>query len=104
MAHRIANTDDGVNCFRCQGFVSPSSTKVVRCACTDVQLIQFASESQADQRLVTDMLFMQLMADDNKRQMSERKKHNKKLQKLYKENEQLAKRNGVRNPFVTTGS
>lgn len=44
-------------CERCHGFVSPSNTGVVACACTDAQLDQFTSESHEDQKLVSGMLF-----------------------------------------------
>jgi hypothetical protein len=98
---RIATTYDGQLCSRCNGFVSPSSAGTMACACTDGLLTQFASESEGEQELVRNMLFMEHMAADTNVPMPKRIDHTNQLKALHSENEQLAIRNAVRSPFRT---
>jgi hypothetical protein len=100
---RIATTFDGQLCSRCNGFVSPSSASTLACSCHDSLLAQFASESEPEQELVRNMLFMDRMAADTTVPMPKRIEHTSDLKKLYREYEHLAIRNGVRSPFRTGG-
>jgi hypothetical protein len=47
------------------------------------------------------MLFHHAQSENGALQTSQRKKYTEELQKLYKEHEQLAIRNGVRSPFTS---
>jgi len=96
---QTATTYDGQLCSRCSGFVSPSITGTVACSCPDSLRTQFASESEPEQELVRNMLFMERMAADTTVPMSERIDYTNQLSALFEENHQLAIRNAVRSPF-----
>lgn len=86
-------------CDRCHGFVSPSSTGVLVCACTDALLDQFISESYQDQKLVAKMLFLHRTSNDHSFPMGKRQEHTRELMELHRTNEQLAIRNQVPSPY-----
>ena len=88
--HRKATSMEGQLCNRCNRTISG-------CGCTDAQLDQFLAESESDQKIVNRMLFISNAPPEiQKKDWSE-------LIKLYKDNGQLAMRNGVASPFLSTG-
>jgi 4-aminobutyrate aminotransferase-like enzyme len=98
---RQATTPDGKVCLRCHGFVYSRRESNLACSCTKAQLDQFTQETHSDQKLVSGMLFHHAQSENGALQTSQRKKYTEELQKLYKEHEQLAIRNGVRSPFTS---
>ena len=89
---RKATTYGGQLCSRCNRILGASSDP---CQCTDAQLDQFDSESEADQQAVNRMLFIAKDPQDVQA------KHWSELMQLYRQNTQLAERNGVPSPFKT---
>ena len=93
----------GLNCRRCRGFALAPNASLIKCTCTQAQLDQFTSESDQDQMVVTKMLFLHRLTNESSVPIGQRQSHVRDLMGLYKNNEQLAIRNGVPSPFITTG-
>jgi len=91
---RKATTLGGQLCKRCNRVLGASSDP---CLCTDAQLDQFDSESEADQQTVNRMLHI------TKGPHAVQTEHWGELVKLYSQNIPLAERNGVPSPFKSTG-
>jgi hypothetical protein len=89
---RKATTHGGQLCSRCNRILGASLDP---CQCTEGQLDQFDSESEGDQQAVNRMLFI------TKGPQDVQAKHWSELMQLYRQNTQLAERNGVPSPFKT---
>jgi hypothetical protein len=91
---RKATVLGGQACARCNRTLAASSgVPSGPCQCTEKQIDQFLKESEADQKTVNRMLFI------SNGPQEVQKKHWGELQQLYRQDEQLAVRNGLVSPF-----